>query len=126
MSACAESNKKVDEFGIGRCSVPMWSMGMPAGFCNEEAYGERLPTKIHTRWDGHTYAEDGRYAGYVPYLACPAHGGPKVRTFMDGNAWCAVHPCFANLQESPAGFGATREEAIKALDSSHDIVQPLK
>jgi hypothetical protein len=40
---------------------------------------------------------------------------------MDGNAWCAVHPDFVNLQESDAGFGATKEEARAAL-----AVQPPK
>jgi hypothetical protein len=34
---------------------------------------------------------------------------------MDGNAWCAVQSDFVNLQESPAGFGATPEEARAAL-----------
>jgi hypothetical protein len=63
---------------------------------------------------------DGRYSGIVPGLACPIHGGPDVRTFMDGNAWCAVAPDFINLQESPAGFGETREAAINALGKSGD------
>jgi len=56
-----------------------------------------------------------RYEGYVPFLACPSHGGPSVRTFMDGNQWCAVHPDFIDLQNSPAGFGDTRDAAITAL-----------
>ena len=118
MAVCSERHKTLDESGRGWCSVPMWCNGLPA-FCNDEAYGERLPTKIHTRWDGHTYAEDGRYAGYVPFLACPGHGGPTSRVFKDGDAWCAVMPDFINLQESPAGFGDTpamaREELTWAI-----------
>ena len=38
-----------------------------------------------------------------------------VREYLlckDGNAWCATNP---DLQESPAGFGDTRDEAIKDL-----------
>jgi hypothetical protein len=35
--------------------------------------------------------------------------------FMDGNAWCATDQHFANLQESPAGFGQTALEAMAAL-----------
>ena len=52
--------------GVGKCSVPMWCMGLPAGFCDADAYGE--PTK-----DG-----QARYTGYVPALACPGHGGPDA------------------------------------------------
>lgn len=99
----------------------MWCNGMPAGFCDAPAYGMRLKCTVSRRWDGWEMASDGGYTGYVPALACPRHSGPKVRTFMDGNAWCAVHPDFVNLQESDAGFGATKEEARAAL-----AVQPPK
>lgn len=34
---------------------------------------------------------------------------------LDGNAWCATGPGFTNLQESPAGFGETKIDAIAAL-----------
>ena len=63
--------------GVGKCSVPMWSGGCPAGFCDAEAFGERPEGVTRTRWDGHRYRDDGRYEGYVPGLACPAHGGPS-------------------------------------------------
>ena len=33
----------------------------------------------------------------------------------DGNAWCATPPWFENLQESPAGFGETKLEALAEL-----------
>lgn len=116
MSTCSKHHRELNEMGEGKCSVPMWSGGgCPDGFCDQPAYGEQPPGEIHTRWDGHVYRDDGRYAGYVPGLACPAHGGPRVRTFMDGNAWCAVLPDFINLQESKAGFGNTREQAIADL-----------
>jgi hypothetical protein len=32
----------------------------------------------------------------------------------DGNSWCAVGPEFLDLQRSPAGFGDTPEQAVKA------------
>ena len=105
----------MDEEGRGLCSVPMWRMGLPFGFCDEEAYGERPPGRTHVRWDGYEYRDDGLYAGYVPALACPGHGGPKSRVFKDGDQYCAVMPDFTNLQESPAGFGDTPEEARAAL-----------
>ena len=34
---------------------------------------------------------------------------------LDGNMWCATGPGFQNIQESPAGFGATKLEAIAEL-----------
>jgi hypothetical protein len=62
----------------GKCSVPMFSGGAPAGFCDADAFGEpptsprvwHSPKQMYVR-------EDGKYDGYVPGLACPAHGGPK-------------------------------------------------
>lgn len=34
---------------------------------------------------------------------------------MDGNMWCATPPGFINLQESEAGFGSTKLEAMADL-----------
>lgn len=112
----SDHHQHLDANGVGKCSVPMWSGGGPAGFCDADAYGKREPTSWwRDAWTGELKPMDGRYSGYVPGLACPNHGGPRTRVFMDGNAWCAVHPDFINLQESPAGFGDTPEEARAAL-----------
>jgi len=62
--------------GVGRCSVPMWRGGLDAGFCDEKAYGERPPCKLWRTAYGEVRRTDGKYAGYVPALACPSHGGP--------------------------------------------------
>lgn len=63
--------------GVGKCSVPMWMGGMPAGFCDEPAYGKPPPSETYrTAW-GEERRFDGRYSGYVPGLACPSHGGPQ-------------------------------------------------
>lgn len=109
MSRLSKHHQELDERGIGKCSVPMFSgFGMDAGFCNEVAYGKpvrKIITGQHTTL-------------YVPALACPAHGGPESRVYMDGNAWCAVLPDFANIQESPCGFGDTPEEARAELKRS--------
>lgn len=35
--------------------------------------------------------------------------------FLDGDAWCATDRHFVNLQESPAGFGPTKLEAMAEL-----------
>lgn len=39
----------------------------------------------------------------------------KVLLSRDGNQWCATEKDFINLQESPAGFGDTPEDAIASL-----------
>ena len=47
--------------GKGKCSVPMWCGGLPAGFCDADAFGEQL---------------DPNHQSYAPGLVCPVHGGP--------------------------------------------------
>lgn len=39
----------------------------------------------------------------------------EIKTVLDGNSWCATYEDFINLQESPAGFGNTPEDATEAL-----------
>ncbi len=39
----------------------------------------------------------------------------RLKLFKDGDSWCATRDDFANLQESPAGFGDTALEAISQL-----------
>jgi len=65
---CGKQHKELTN-GKGKCSVPMWQGGIPAGFCNKDAFGEQT--------------EEGKrqYSGYVPGLACPEHGGPKCPGF---------------------------------------------
>ena len=75
MASMSEHHRQLIN-GVGKCSVPMWIGGCPAGFCDKPAYGERPPAEVITRWDGYQYRLDGRYAGYVPGLACSGHGGP--------------------------------------------------
>jgi hypothetical protein len=100
--------------GVGKCSVPMWNPA-PAGFCDQPAFGPRPAGKTHTRWDGYEYREDGRYAGYVPALACPAHGGPSLVVQQDGNTWMAALPGFTNLQECETGWGDSADAAKQDL-----------
>jgi hypothetical protein len=38
--------------------------------------------------------------------------------FRDGNQWCCVFGDFVNLQESPAGFGETFEDALADLQGT--------
>lgn len=78
MANLSEHHRVLNERGEGKCSVPMWCNGMPAGFCDKPAYGE--PTKCRMIWNAYQneyQRADNRYSGYVPALACPGHGGPQ-------------------------------------------------
>ena len=79
MAACSKHHKELDENGEGKCSVPMWMNGMPYGFCDKLAHGKPLPYETFRNRHGEIQRFDGGYCGYVPYLACPAHGGPTLR-----------------------------------------------
>ena len=75
--------------GVGKCSVPMWMGGCPSGFCDNPAYGKRPPSRQwQNAWSGEWHREDGKYNGYVPGLACEAHGGPPPRHFGDPCMYC--------------------------------------
>lgn len=65
---CYPHHLKLNDEGEGKCSVPMWRNGLPAGFCDKVAYGEQKP-------DGRLFS----YDGYVPGLACYVHGGPQKK-----------------------------------------------
>lgn len=117
MSRMLRHHQELNELGEGKCSVPQfWGWGGEAGFCDNRAFGNRPSGQTIRRWDGFEYRKDGLYAGYVPGLACPIHGGPKIRYCMDGNMWCATRADFINLQESNAGFGETKEAALVDLE----------
>ncbi len=98
--------------GVGRCSVPAWSGGCPAGFCDEDAYGKH---------EGRTPS----YDGYVPALACYRHGGPKenqakketsetVHVVFDGPPG-PVAGRFVEL-ETPEGVGLSRGKWVDRGD----------
>lgn len=103
---------------MSKCTVPMFSMGSPSGFCGEVTYGSQLPA---------AYLKETRYMQNVPYCtgaACVNHGGPdanEVLIYADGvgddgrRMWCAVMPDFINLQESPAGFDGNPMIAVEKL-----------
>ncbi|SDF84176.1 hypothetical protein SAMN05660686_02499 [Thalassobaculum litoreum DSM 18839] len=62
--------------GVGKCSVPMWQFGMEC-FCDKPAFGERPEVPMfRDGYTGRMFRSDFKYDGYVPGLACPAHGGP--------------------------------------------------
>lgn len=77
MSSTQTHHHELGDDGAGKCSVPMWQNGCPAGFCDKPAYGERPECGKFYSWAAQRYVRvDGRYDGYVPGLACVGHGGP--------------------------------------------------
>jgi len=77
---CHDGHKKLNVEGVGMCSVPMWRNGVPSGFCDAPAYGEYVKGETFRNGLGETQRFDGKFCGYVPYLACPRHGGPEKET----------------------------------------------
>ncbi len=113
----------------GICSVPMWTGGVPDGFCGKPAYGVYIDgPKFRDAYTGRMQRLDGKFDGYVPHLACPSHSGPSEtgpRVFADGlsetgrRMWCAVYEDFENLQENPAEFHENPWTAIARLEKKH-------
>ena len=121
-SIALADTKKTD--GVGKCSVPVWQYGYPAGFCDKPAYGEQTESYLSRFfvWDKY------RRPAFASGLACPDHGGPKQWepvTFIDGTdgrgnkMYCAVYPNFENLQESPAEFDIDPRKAAQYLILRH-------
>lgn len=66
----------------------------------------------------------GKKMGFDGMTVRPSNKGkrffsaePTVIVQMNGDQHCATRPDFINLQESPAGFGDTRDDAIKDLEA---------
>ncbi len=106
--ACMSKHHKELVGGVGKCSVPMWSGGVPAGFCDAPAYGKPPPVKMYRSSQGERVREDGRYNGYVPALACQDHGGPSLKEVShqgDPCKFCGlphddvpIGPCVGRIQ----------------------------
>jgi hypothetical protein len=62
--------------GVGKCSVPMWMNGCPAGFCDEPAYG--FQEVGQQRYGEYFSSWKKWFPGYCNGLACYKHGGPKI------------------------------------------------
>lgn len=60
----------------------------------------------------------------VPNLGPRPDWWPIIDVRMDGSAWCATFLDFKNIQESPAGFGDSPREAVKALHHLTDETVP--
>ena len=105
----------------GKCQVPMWMGGSPAGFCAEEAFGPQYPRQ-YLAYHNPRYLLDNPPYCFGP--CCPKHEGPRNGDpiiFQDGLTetgrpmWCAVMPDFVNLQESAAGYSGNPVVAVNNL-----------
>lgn len=86
MSALEKHHRDLTS-GVGKCSVPMWMNGCPAGFCDAPAYGEQ--TQAYR--DRFKYLDPRQVRpAFAPGLACPAHGGPEARHFGDPCIHCGT------------------------------------
>ena len=73
--------------GVGKCSVPMWMGGVPAGLCDERAFGKQEEDQLrYGRWIYNGSWGSGRrwYPGYCGGLACHRHGGPEEPDSQQG------------------------------------------
>ena len=70
--------------GVGKCSVPMWMDGCPAGFCDEPAYGPQESGQMRYG-DWHWVGGHREWqSGYCSGLACHGHGGPAAMAAEKG------------------------------------------
>jgi hypothetical protein len=59
--------------GIGKCGVPMWINGCPAGFCDQPAWGNQEANQMrYGSWHNSKWIP-----GYSSALTCYNHGGPE-------------------------------------------------
>ena len=78
--------------GVGKCSVPMWENGCPAGFCDNDAYSKRPKGEQFMNYSANEMQRvDGRYNGYVTGLACSAHGGLTKEQVLNLCDFCEYH-----------------------------------
>ena len=103
--------------GVGKCSVPMWMGGCPAGFCDAPAYGERPPSPEYHNAYGDRFRADGKYSGYVPGLACVGHGGPPSMHRFDPCIYCGSPHDEVKPGPCPRTLAAAEAEAREASDA---------
>jgi hypothetical protein len=68
----------------------MWGIAGEC-FCDAPAYGKPPPSKLYWNAGRGRYTRvDGRYDGYVPGLACVAHGGSEPTHIGDPCVHCDI------------------------------------
>lgn len=100
MATLSEHHQELNEYGEGKCSVPMWRCGLPAGFCDKPAYSEHKGGKYYVNpRTGDIVFFNGAYGGFVPALACPFHGGKTKEQAVNLCDKCCN--CLANCDGDP-------------------------
>lgn len=123
MSTLKDSNKTLNEHGEGQCSVPMWCGGMPSGFCDKPAYSNHKGGEYftHPTTGERTYL-NGAYNGYVPALACPAHGGLTKEEAVNLCGNCTKH--IAECDGEPKfGTGKGNDNVFECKQFSPQTIQ---
>lgn len=113
MSTLSEHHQQLNERGEGKCSVPMWSGGVPNGFCDNVAYSNHKGGKywIHPQTNEKVFT-DGTYAGYVPALACVIHGGKTKEQAV--NLCDKCEKCIADCDGNPKfGIGKGNDNVFE-------------
>lgn len=124
--AILQEHHKVLTNGVGKCSVPMWSNGTPAGFCDEPAYGREEKGQMrYGDWvQFHKWAP-----GYVPALACYTHGGPKapegtntlrIEFVYQAENWDRIRTALADF------MAATKDVRSAAAVTSPEIIKQIR
>src|SRR4030042_3285308 len=78
----SENKTTVPAWAGGKCRVPMWFLGGPAGYCDNHSFGPKYPIDYLTAI--------GVPRDRIPYChgpCCPAHFGPQEGhpvIFQDG------------------------------------------
>lgn len=74
MSTLQQHHKILNEAGVEKCSVPMWSGGSPAGFCDADAYGKRPYSPMRMNYCAGQMMRDA-----MPFMGwkCPWFDNPR-------------------------------------------------
>lgn len=117
MGTTSRHHQQLNEKGEGKCSVPMWQMGLPSGFCDNTAYSKHKGGKYYNDpYTGERRYLNGAYSGYVPALACPTHGGKEKHEILNLCDYCKHHP--AECKSNPK-FGTGKDNVYEC-----DVFEP--
>lgn len=63
---CLQEHEDAIDGVLGRCSVPMWMNGCPAGTCEHKAFGRVVPEPYYRNaWTGEERTITGRLRSYA-------------------------------------------------------------
>jgi len=89
--------------------------------------GRILRGVVAEKYAPHRFVKfESGWCGHEPDKTITHLKSDNFNLFRDGDQWCATGKDFVDLQESPAGFGDTKGEAIRELLGVSKAVVPLK